>query len=219
MKQKPKQRLKSEDRKCAMLAAARELFLAKGFAATSLEDVVAKSGGSLATLYQLFGNKEGLWRELVHSYTDRIAEPMQAEASDQDKLIQGAPIQGPPAEVLRDVAQRLLALKLHPDAMAGVRIIMTEGGKYPDLARLMYENGPLAGERSLADYLQKQVDAGVLAIDDVQLAAQLFCNLVSGEFQLWSVCGIKTELTPEDAKRRLDEVVRIFLAAYAIPRR
>ncbi|MBL8630331.1 MAG: TetR/AcrR family transcriptional regulator [Rhodospirillaceae bacterium] len=211
MKQKQKQRLKSDERKCAMLDAARGLFLAKGFAATSLDDVVAKSGGSLTTLYQLFGNKEGLWRELVLSHCERISEPMQDGAADQDHPDHQ---KGPPAVVLRDVAARLMALKLGPDVSAGIRIVMTEGSKFPELARLLYENGPMSGTKSVAAYLTKQVEAGTLEIPDVDLAAELFCSMASGDRHLWTACGINVDMSPEALNRHLDEVVRVFLAAY-----
>jgi AcrR family transcriptional regulator len=208
MKPKQKQRLKSDERKTAMLEAARVLFLSKGFAATSLDDVVAKSGGSLTTLYQLFGNKEGLWRELVLSHCDRISEPMQDDTPDHDL--------GPPAVVLRDVAARLIALKLGPDVSAAIRIVMTEGGKSSELARLLYENGPVSGIKSVAEYLTKQVEAGVLAIPNVDLAAELFCSMASGDRHLWTACGINVEMTQEQIDRHLDEVVRVFLAAYEV---
>lgn len=189
-----------------MLDAARGLFLTKGFAATSLDDVVAKSGGSLTTLYQLFGNKEGLWRELVLSHCARIAEPMQDDTPDHH--------QGPPAVVLRDVAARLMALRLGPDVSAGIRIVMTEGSKFPELARLLYENGPVSGTKSVAAYLTKQVEAGTLNIANVELAAELFCSMASGDRHLWTACGINVDMTPEALNRHLDEVVRVFLAAY-----
>lgn len=37
-----------------------ELFLEKGYEHTSLSDIVAKGGGSLASVYKYFTNKEGL---------------------------------------------------------------------------------------------------------------------------------------------------------------
>ena len=48
-------------RRRAILDAAAALFLERGFADTSVGDVVKRSGGSLATLYSLFGSKEGLF--------------------------------------------------------------------------------------------------------------------------------------------------------------
>ena len=48
-----------------MIEAAESLFLEQGYDATSLAAVVKRSGGSLATLYELFGNKQGLLRAII----------------------------------------------------------------------------------------------------------------------------------------------------------
>jgi transcription regulator protein len=37
-----------------------EIFLEKGYEDTSLTDIIEKSGGSLASIYKFFDNKEGL---------------------------------------------------------------------------------------------------------------------------------------------------------------
>ena len=204
MKDKQKQRLSVDQRKLAMMAAARELFIAKGYAATSLDEIVAKSGGSLTTLYQLFGNKAGIWRELVHTYTERVVEPFEDSTRTE----------GPPRQVLRDVASRLLALQLSPDAAAGIRIIMAEGSQFPDLAQSLYDNGPLAGRKFVAQYLKHQVEIGTLRIDDIDLAAGFFFDLVNSDYMLWSACGLKPNLTPAEIDRRLDAAVNIFLKSY-----
>ncbi|RYD43145.1 MAG: TetR/AcrR family transcriptional regulator, partial [Sphingomonadales bacterium] len=48
-----------ERRQSAILDAAESLFLEQGYERTSLAEIVKTSGGSLATLYELFGNKQG----------------------------------------------------------------------------------------------------------------------------------------------------------------
>src|SRR5262249_13157459 len=48
-------------RRQAFLLVAREVFLEHGFEHASVNDVVRQAGGSLATLYAQFGNKEGLF--------------------------------------------------------------------------------------------------------------------------------------------------------------
>ncbi|MDX2144366.1 MAG: TetR/AcrR family transcriptional regulator [Rhodospirillaceae bacterium] len=204
MKVKIKQRLSCDARKEAILKAAREVFIAKGYAATSLDEIVAKSGGSLATLYQLFGNKEGLWRELILTYGNRVTEPFE-DAQLKD---------GPPDVVLRAFAGRLLALNLNPDAAVGTRIIISEGVRFPDMARGFYESGPIRGRRIVADYLRGQVAAGHLEIADPDLASDLFCNMVEGDIAPRSACGLAPQWSPAEIEQRIDEMVRIFLAAY-----
>lgn len=48
-----------------MMSAAETLFLEQGYQNTTLAAVVQKSGGSLATLYEHFGNKQGLLRAII----------------------------------------------------------------------------------------------------------------------------------------------------------
>ena len=50
-------RQSAADRRKAILAAARDVFLERGYANSSIDAVVERSGGSKATVYQLFGNK------------------------------------------------------------------------------------------------------------------------------------------------------------------
>lgn len=45
----------------ALLLSANELFLDKGYDAVSLDDIVQHAGGSKASIYKYFGNKEGLF--------------------------------------------------------------------------------------------------------------------------------------------------------------
>ncbi len=46
--------------------------------------------------------------------------------------------------------------------------------RMPDIGRKVYETGPAVGIAKVAAYLQAQVDAGVLAIDDCEVAAAQF---------------------------------------------
>jgi AcrR family transcriptional regulator len=48
-----------------MLDAARELFIARGYGATTLADVAAAAGVAVQTIYFTFGNKRSLLKELV----------------------------------------------------------------------------------------------------------------------------------------------------------
>ncbi len=61
-------------RRQAIMEAAAELFLDKGYAATSLADVVRRSGGSLQTLYELFGSKDGLFKALIESRCAQVTD-------------------------------------------------------------------------------------------------------------------------------------------------
>lgn len=56
---------RSAERKEKFIQAGLEIFLEKGYENTSLTDIIKKSGGSLASVYKFFENKEGLFRAIV----------------------------------------------------------------------------------------------------------------------------------------------------------
>ena len=49
-----------------------ELFLKNGYEKTSLSDIVAISGGSLASIYTFFENKEGLFKAIIEHEIDEL---------------------------------------------------------------------------------------------------------------------------------------------------
>lgn len=57
---KPQTR-RGEERRLALLLCATDLFLERGYDAVSLDDIVNHAGGSKASIYKYFGNKEGLF--------------------------------------------------------------------------------------------------------------------------------------------------------------
>ena len=49
-----------------------DIFLEKGYENTSLTDIIKKSGGSLASIYKFFQNKEGLFRAILERGFDQF---------------------------------------------------------------------------------------------------------------------------------------------------
>src|ERR1700712_3713090 len=54
----------AQENRASVLAAARELFLSGGFAATTVAVIAAQAGVSVETVYKSFGGKPGLVRAL-----------------------------------------------------------------------------------------------------------------------------------------------------------
>ena len=64
-KAEPRWERRKDARPSELLAAALNLFVEKGFAATRLDDVAARAGVSKGTLYLYFDNKEALFKAVV----------------------------------------------------------------------------------------------------------------------------------------------------------
>ena len=60
-------------RRSAIVDAAETLFIEQGYDRTGLADIVRRSGGSLATLYDMFGNKQGLLHAIAIRWRDETA--------------------------------------------------------------------------------------------------------------------------------------------------
>ncbi len=61
--------------RAAILAAARQLFLDQGYAATTMGTIAAQAGVSAETIYKAFGNKAGLLQALFDTAVSRDEEP------------------------------------------------------------------------------------------------------------------------------------------------
>ena len=80
----------AEERRADLLAAGRALFLAKGIAATSLEDITSTAGVSKGLFYLYFRSKEdlllGLQGQFSGEFAERVRAAVAAEADWVDKL-------------------------------------------------------------------------------------------------------------------------------------
>jgi len=193
-------------RRRAFLDAAMQLFMEKGYGATSLHDVVSRSGGSLSTLYEMFGNKAGLFRELIEDKCAAVSG-MFEEASVADLPLE---------EALTRFAHLLLGLCSSGVAAAAYRLLIAEGPQNPELVTTFFENGPDAGRARMANYLKVQAARGALQLDDPLLAAERFCGMLFSDLDLRLACGLP--LPPQFRGANLDRhiagSIRAFVKAH-----
>jgi AcrR family transcriptional regulator len=141
---KPTRADKSALRRDAIVAAALEEFSARGFAAARLEDVAQRAGVGKGTIYLHFRDKEALFQELVTT----MLVPFIAN-------IEAAPSAGLPIRVM---LERLIDLFLREiygtERRKLIRLIMTEGPRFPQLAEFHYHHvvkRAIAAMRALLD--------------------------------------------------------------------
>lgn len=162
------------ERRRAMIEAAESLFLELGYDATSLAAIVKRSGGSLATLYELFGSKQGLLRAIIELRDEQDRCPGYGENCAASR----------PSELLRRYAHRLYAHVTSPRAVALKRIVITEALRDPLFAKTLYEDMHLPSVRELAGILRQLDEQGKARIDDPMAAAGLFFAIVMSDAQL-----------------------------------
>ena len=172
----------------ALLDAAAALFVEKGFALTSLSDILRQAGGSRTTLYEHFGDKEGLFRAVMERHCDRVLE-----------------------ENLFRVGLHIAGTLTMPETAAILRILVSEGGRIPDIARAFFQVGPEKTVRWLADGFRDLAEAGRLRIDDPEAAAHAFIGMMVGDLLTRRLILPDESVSMEELEHYVRQSVRLFL--------
>lgn len=197
---------RGRERREKILAAAEDVFFEMGFEAASVSEIVRRSGGSLATLYKMFGTKEELFESLILARAQAVYESLSVDRLS--KL--------PPAQVLLQVGRNLTDICASASGSAIFRIVMAEGPRFPALRNIFLRNAIDLVQKDLARYLTRQTKLGVLTLEDPLLAAKLFLEMAKGDIPARVSCG---EAPPpsEMIERQVQVAVNLFLHG-ALPR-
>jgi AcrR family transcriptional regulator len=119
-----------EERQDHILKAALDLFSEHGFAATRLEDVARRAGVAKGTLYLYFPDKEALFERMLQ----RVAAPALARlaALAADETV-------PPAAAIGRLFAFLQTEVLNTPREKVIRLIVSEGPRFPRLAKFYYD--------------------------------------------------------------------------------
>jgi TetR/AcrR family transcriptional regulator, mexJK operon transcriptional repressor len=203
---------RSAQKRRAILDAATEVFLKSGYLGTNMDEIAALSGVSKQTVYKHFSSKEALFVEIVSSMTNNAGDLVHNDAPS----LKG---DGELADYLRDYAYKQLSVVLAPRIMQLRRLVIGEVSRFPELAKVLYERGPLRAMKTLAGIFEQLAARGLLKAGDPMLAASHFNWLVmSDALNLAMLLGDDAIPKPAELKRQAEEGVRVFLAAYGVRR-
>ena len=135
---------RAAERRAAIVAAALDEFVARGFTATRLDDVAKAAGVAKGTIYLHFKDKEALFEELVRTaivpVVARITTPPPAIGSIRDAL-----------EMFANTFIEEVANTRRADI---IRLIVAEGPRFPAVADFYYRevvSRGIAGMRALIE--------------------------------------------------------------------
>ena len=154
-------RRRKEARPGEILDAALDCFAEHGFAATRLDDVAHRAGVTKGTLYLYFPNKEELFKAVV-------AQALVPNLERGEALLSEAAEPQSTAALLAEVMRGWAELASSP-AGAIPKIVVSEAGNFPDLARFYREQVVDRGMALLRRVLQFGIARGefrALDLDD-----------------------------------------------------
>lgn len=180
---------RSAEKNRAIVAAAEDLFLTKGFEAVSMDEIAERAGVSKRTVYSHFGSKEDMFVALLESKCGAVRENV-VEAADNE-----APID----ETLVCFGIAFLAMIFNEESLKLFRILAAQSYNFPDLGRRFYEAGPERSTEAMATYLKGQAERGVIRVSDPKLAAG---TLVSSMLnKRLTACLLQAAPIPDAAER------------------
>lgn len=157
----PRWQRRAESRPQELLEAALAEFVARGYAATRLEEVARRAGVSKGTLYLYYVNKAELFKAVVRK--SLVSNLDEAEAA-----ITG--FQGSSSELLAHVLTELTR-RVSDSPLSGIpKLVLAEAGNFPEIAGFYHEEVVGRGRRLIQGILQRGMERGEFRPLDLEYA-------------------------------------------------
>ncbi|APP85522.1 TetR/AcrR family transcriptional regulator [Xanthomonas hortorum pv. vitians] len=197
-------RVRTEEKRDAIVQAASEVFLELGFEGASMSQIAARVGGSKRTLYGYFPSKEELFIAFAQDTSDSYIDPM------LDALTRSS---GPVSQTLQRFGEDLLGFLCAPSSITIWQTIIGVSGR-SDVGALFFNAGPEEGMQRMAEYLQQQMDLGLMRRGDATLAAKQLGALLEAQTLMPCLFGALKDPSPEYLRDATQRAVELFLAGY-----
>lgn len=193
-----------------ILDAAARVFCRDGFSGASIDLIAAEAGVSRQTVYNHHGEKEALFEAVVEDvigrmnavlFTTLATFPNNADSLEADLVA--------------------FAVRLNQNCVCNRdgkflrKLLQAEGERYPELFQTWRENGPCHVWPAIAARFARLAHAGVLEMDDPDLATRQFLALVNADLQMMTLLGDMP--TEEQLQQSAKNAVSTFLRAYRAP--
>ncbi|WP_298442954.1 TetR/AcrR family transcriptional regulator [uncultured Ferrimonas sp.] len=194
---------RSEQKRQAIIAAAKTLFIASGIHATSMDQLAAEAQVSKRTVYNHFASKELLVAQLLTEMWQQslleINQPFVADA--------------PLAPQLQRLLLAEVALFQRPEYMDLVRVAMAHFMFHPEqLQQAMVQLGK--GDTALHHWLIAAMDSGQLQCTSVELAVTQLHSLIKGLYFWPTLIHLPSCDEANDSEFVVAESVAMFLGRY-----
>jgi len=149
---------RAADRRQAIIEAALDEFIARGYAATRLDDVAQRAGVAKGTIYLHFKDKEALFQELVRTalvpLIGRLAAPPPAGGSIRAAF-----------ENFVETFVREVVTTRRGDI---IRLVLAEGPRFPDIADFYYREVVSRGMAGMRKLIELGIVSGEIRQPDLK---------------------------------------------------
>lgn len=193
-------------KRAAVLSAARELFLAKGYDAVTMGEIALRAGVSKATLYAHYPERSALLQAVIQRESERIV--------GERALIEEAGLDL--EDRFRRLGLRLLTFLTKPERLHFERLLSAAAARYPRLAARFFEAGPGRARATLVKLINEGVEQGLLRVPDPFAAAGDLAGLWQGFLRIETTLRYRRVPRRQELRRRVARGVRLFMKIYAV---
>src|SRR5246127_2023782 len=144
---------RAAERRAAIVDAAMEEFVARGFAATRLDDIAKRAGVAKGTIYLHFKDKESMFEELIRTAIVPLVGRMQGPL--------------PTGGTVRDLIEAFALNFIHEVVTTRrgdiVRLIVAEGPRFPAIADFYYREVVSKGLAGMRAAIEAGIARGEIA--------------------------------------------------------
>jgi AcrR family transcriptional regulator len=198
-------RRSSIERREEILNVALSVLAERGYRGASMREIAERAQASKETLYAWFGDKRGLFEELVRWQAERL-EAVLVPSLERDA--------DDPSEVLRAFAVALQRLLLGDRAVVINRAAISEAPSEHTFAKVLAAQGRGSIVPKLARYLESQRAQGRLEFEDAGTAVDALIGLAIGDQQVRRLLGVLPMPEPDQIGSRAERAVRSFLTLF-----
>lgn len=160
---------RGHERYLALLLSANALFLERGYDAVSLDDIVQHAGGSKASIYKYFGNKDGLFSAICDYRREQFFKDI------------CLPFEQNLHELRLYLIQTLFNFYRHltiPENTAFLRLVLEQSQRNTELAVHIHEKGPKHIQNTIVKALERAHQLELLHCKNPQYSAQMYFGIL-----------------------------------------
>lgn len=198
---------RGHERCVALLESAAELFLEHGYDAVSLDDIVNHAGGSKASIYKYFGNKEGLFKSICDYRRDQFCKDIFMPFNPQVSSFRNYLI------------QTLINFQEHlkqPEKAAFMRLILEQSQRNSEIAQHIHEHGPKKIQLAIAGWLEIAHKNGILHCENPLFSSQFYFGILR-DIEWKILMGLPQDESDQESTNYIEYCVDRFLDGHQKP--
>ena len=183
-----------------ILCVATELFLQKGYAGASIDQISSLARCSKRTVYDRFLSKERLFKAVISRFGEELVRRARQSTEPFDNI----------ENALIRLGDRMVELSVAPDTVRLYQLIVSECGKLEGIAALIEAVAWRPAMQMVCEVLAEHERRAAISLEDKDFLAKQYVSLVTAQVRLRSSLG--EVLIASDFRPHVRRSVHLFVA-------